>query len=54
MTEREVLMGADDNTLLPLVGNDARKIRVIRDAVERWRVARPPAPPAPALPVYEG
>jgi helicase len=54
MTEREVLMGADDNTLLSLLGNDARKIRVIRDAVERWRIARPPAPPAPALPVYEG
>lgn len=53
LTEQEALIAAADATLLPLLGNDARKIRLVRDAVGRWRIARLPAPPAPALPVYE-
>lgn len=53
LTEREALAGADDRTLLPLVGNDARKVAAVRDAIARWRAARPPAPPAAALPAYE-
>jgi helicase len=53
LTEREALTGADDGTLLRLLGNDARKVIVMREALERWRVARPPAPPAAALPAYQ-
>jgi hypothetical protein len=53
MTEREALTGADDGTLLRSLWNDARKVAVMRDALERWRTARPPAPPATALPPYE-
>jgi helicase len=53
LTEREALTGADDGTLLRLLGNDARKVAVMREALERWRVARPPAPPAAALPAYQ-
>lgn len=54
MTEREALASADDDTLLPLLGNDPGKVRVVRDALERWRVARPVPAPAPPLPEYEG
>ena len=53
MTEREALTGADDGTLLRLLGNDARKVAVMRDALEHWRTARPTAPPAAALPPYQ-
>ena len=53
MTTREILAGADDRTLLPLVGNDMRKLAAMRDAVERWRTARPPGPPPLALPAYQ-
>lgn len=53
MTEREALTGADDGTLLRLLGNDMRKVAVMRDALERWRTARPTAPPAAALPPYQ-
>jgi replicative superfamily II helicase len=53
MTEREALAGAEDRALLPLLGNDARKIIALRSAVERWRSARPPAAPAAALPAYQ-
>jgi hypothetical protein len=53
LTESEALTAADDSTLLRLLGNDARKVVVVREALERWRVARPPAPPAAALPAYE-
>jgi helicase len=54
MTEREALAGAEDDTLLPLLGNDAGKVRVVRDALERWRASRTAAAPAPPLPQYEG
>ena len=53
MTTRETLAGAEDRVLLPLLGNDARKISILREALERWRTARPPGPPAPALPAYQ-
>jgi replicative superfamily II helicase len=53
MTTREMLAGAEDGTLLPLVGNDLRKIAAVRDSVERWRTARPPGPPPMALPAYQ-
>lgn len=53
MTERDALVAAEDNALLPLVGSDRRKLVALRDAVERWRLARPPAPPAVALPAYQ-
>jgi hypothetical protein len=49
-------LSADDNALLPLVGGDPKKIVAVRNALERWRLARPPAPPAPpaaALPAYQ-
>ena len=32
MTEREALVAADDATLLRLMGNDARKLAVVREA----------------------
>jgi helicase len=53
MTTRETLAGAEDRVLLPLLGNDARKISILREALERWRTARPLGPPAPALPAYQ-
>jgi hypothetical protein len=52
MTERETLAGAEDRVLLPLVGNDPRKIAAVRDAIERWRSVRPVVPAA-ALPPYQ-
>jgi len=52
LTEREALTGADDAILLRLLGNDVRKVAVVREAVQQWRAARPPAPPA-ALPPYQ-
>jgi helicase len=52
MTDRDTLAAADDNDLLPLIGNERRKLAVLRDAVERWRRARP-AVAAAALPPYQ-
>jgi hypothetical protein len=52
MTDRDAPTAADDNALLPLIGNDRRKLAVLRDAVERWRRARP-AVAATALPPYQ-
>jgi len=51
LTEREALTGADEGTLLRRLGNDGRKVVVVREALERWRVARLPAPSA-TLPEY--
>jgi hypothetical protein len=42
MTARETLATAEDSTLLRLLGNDRRKLTAVRDAVDRWRAARPP------------
>jgi len=53
LTEREALTATDDTRFLQLLGNDARKVTVMREALERWRVARPAAPPAAALPAYQ-
>jgi len=53
LTEREALTGADDGTLLRLLGNDVRKVAVVRDAVQQWSAARPLGPPAAALPAYQ-
>jgi hypothetical protein len=53
MTDREALATANDETLLSLLSNDHRKVRVLRDAVERWRAARPVPASGPALPMYE-
>lgn len=53
LTEREALVAADDATLLRLLGNDARKLAVVREAVRLWRAARPAGPPAPPLPAYQ-
>jgi helicase len=52
LTTHEALAGTEDRALLPLLGNDTRKIRVVRDAVEQWRTVR--ASPLPlALPAYQ-
>lgn len=53
LTEREALAAVHDDTLLRLFGRDASKVRVVRDALELWRTARPAPAPAPALPGYE-
>lgn len=53
ITERKALAGAEDRTLLPLLGNDIHKIAALRDAVERWVAARPAAQAAAALPAYQ-
>jgi helicase len=53
MTDRDRLAAADDNALLPLIGNHRRKLAALRDAVERWRRVRPAAPPAATLPPYQ-
>jgi helicase len=52
ITEREGLAGAEDGMLLPLLGNDTRKVAAVHDAVERWRTAPPLTRPA-ALPAYQ-
>lgn len=51
-TDRDALGAADDNDLLPLIGNDRRKLAALHDALERWRRARP-AVAAAALPLYQ-
>jgi helicase len=50
---QDALMSAENHTLLPLVGNDIRKLAALRDALEQWRQARPPLPPPVALPAYQ-
>jgi replicative superfamily II helicase len=53
LTEREALTGADEAMLLRLLGNDGRKVPILREALRQWGAARPPRPPAPALPAYQ-
>jgi helicase len=53
MATREALAGAEDSTLLRLLGNERRKIGVVREAVERWRTARPLLKTPAALPSYQ-
>ena len=52
LTERDSLMAADDATLLRALGNDARKVAIARNALEKWRPARSAGPPPAALPAY--
>src|SRR6266568_4023581 len=40
LTTREALAEAEDRVLLPLLGNDRRKVAVVRDALEQWRTVR--------------
>jgi hypothetical protein len=51
LTARDALASADDRTLMPLLGDDRRKIAVVREALERWHTARPVTAPS-ALPAY--
>jgi len=53
MTTREALEGADDNVLLPLLGDDRQKLAAVRNATGRWHAVRPPAPPPVPLPAYQ-
>src|SRR5260221_303949 len=53
LTTQDALMSAENNTLLPLIGNDFRKLTALRDALEQWRQARPPLLPPVALPAYQ-
>ena len=53
LTERETLERAEDATLLPLLGKNARKIAIVRDALERWRAVRPATPSPTSLPTYK-
>lgn len=53
MTARETLATAEDSTLLRLLGNDRRKLTAVRDAVDRWRAARPPTAAPMAVPTYQ-
>lgn len=53
MTGCEALAAAEDEALLALVGRDRRKLVALREAVTRWRSARPIASPAKGLPPYQ-
>lgn len=52
MTDRDALVAANDNALLPLIRNDRRKLAALRDALGRWQQARPTVAAA-ALPTYQ-
>ena len=52
LTTREALVAAEDRLLLPLLGNDNRKLVALRYALQQWRSER--GGPAPlALPAYQ-
>lgn len=53
LTESDALAAAEDDALLPLVGNERRKLAALREAVSRWRSARSIASPLKALPPYQ-
>lgn len=53
LTTQDALMRAENHTLLPLIGNDIRKLAALRHALGQWRQARPPLPPPVALPAYQ-
>jgi len=53
LTTQDALDAASDDSLLQLLSRDASKVRVVRDALDRWRTSRPAPEPAPRLPGYE-
>jgi helicase len=53
LTEHDAIGAADDATLLGVLANNIRKVAILREAVARWRAARPPRAPAAALPPYQ-
>jgi helicase len=53
LTERDSLMAADDALLLRALGNDPRKVAIVRNALEKWRAVRPAGPPPAPLPAYQ-
>jgi helicase len=53
LATQDALISAANHTLLPLIGNDIRKLAALRDALEQWRQARPPLPPPVFLPAYQ-
>jgi helicase len=53
LTTQDALTNAENKTLLPLIGDDTRKLAALRDALEKWRQARPPLPRPAALPAYQ-
>ena len=53
LTEHDAIAAADDARLLGVLANDIRKVAILREAVARWRAARPPRAPAAALPPYQ-
>jgi hypothetical protein len=52
LTGRDTLTAADDQTLLPLLANDPRKLAALRTAVAKWNLVRP-VPATVPLPPYE-
>ena len=52
VTTREALVSAEDRILLPLLGNDNRKLVAVRSAVHQWQMQRSGPPPL-ALPAYQ-
>ena len=53
LTEPEALNAAQDALLQPLLGNDLRKVAVVREAVRQWIANRPAGPPPAPLPAYQ-
>lgn len=53
LTEHDAIAAADDATLLGVLANNIRKVAILREAVARWRAARPLRAPAAALPPYQ-
>lgn len=53
LTALDALVAADNARLQAVLGNDNRKVDALRAAIERWRITRPPAVAAPALPAYQ-
>jgi replicative superfamily II helicase len=53
LTKRKDLLTAEDAVLFGHLGNDHNKLRSLRDALEKWRVAQPTPTQPPALPQYE-
>lgn len=52
LTAAETLTAVDDAVLQPLLGNDPRKVAVVRQAVRQWVATHPAGPPPAPLPAY--